>query len=108
MRKSDTKRNLIAIAVMALLLAIATPATSFAQGRGYGRDRDWNNNYWSRNKKCRKFVNCHDARDGRWDRRGARGERVGNVVWRNRYVVRNRNQNLWLQRRAWLRRHHRN
>jgi hypothetical protein len=105
MRKSDTKRNLIAIAVMALLLTIAAPATSFAQGRHGRWDRDRNNNYWSRDRKCRKFVNCHDARDGRWDGRGPRGDRVGYSVWQNRYRVRNRNQNLWWQRREWQRRH---
>ncbi len=106
MRRSEAKRYLFAILIMMLLLLMAAPATSFAQGRR-GRDRDWNNN-WRDNKKCRKFVNCHDARDGRWDRRGPRGDRVGNVVWRNnrdRFVRthRYRNQHLYWQRRMWLR-----
>jgi hypothetical protein len=111
MRRSDGKRYSFAILMMMLLLLMAAPATSFAQGR-WGRDRDWNNNYWRHNKKCQKFVNCHDARDGRWDGRGPRGERVGNMVWRNnrnrnsfwwdnRY---RRNQNVNWQRRMWLRR----
>ena len=105
MRKSGTKRGLFAIIVMALLLMIAAPATSLAQGRSRNRYRD--NNYWSSDRKCRKFVNCHDARDGRWDGRGARGDRVGYVFWRNRNRnrVNNRTQNLWWQRRAWVRRH---
>jgi hypothetical protein len=49
------------------------------------------------NKKCGKFVNCHDARDGRIDGRGPRGDRVGNVVWRNRLRNRNTN-NVWRNR----------
>jgi hypothetical protein len=105
MRKSETKRNLLAIIVMGLLLVIAAP-TSFAQGRGRGHNRGqiWNNGNWTRDRKCAKFVNCHDARDGRLDGRGPRGDRVSNRLWRTR-TNRNRdlNRNLWLQRRDWLR-----
>ncbi|HSS22345.1 MAG TPA: hypothetical protein VLL54_19900 [Pyrinomonadaceae bacterium] len=102
MRKSATKRNLLAVMLMGLLLLVVAPATSFGQGR-HG-NRDWNNGSW-RNGKCGKFVNCHDARNGRWDGRGARGDRVGYVFWRNRNRTRsfNRNRNLTLQRRAWWR-----
>ena len=113
MRKSDTKRNFLAIMVMGLLLLLAAPSTSFGQGRGRGRHNGWDrgNNGWLRNKKCGKFVNCHDARAGRWDGRGPRGDRVGNIFRRNqnrnRWVY--RNQNLTWQRRAWLRsRRHQN
>jgi hypothetical protein len=54
---------------------------------GRGRDQNW---------KCGKFVNCHDARNGRWDGRGpnrnfARGANVG---YRRRY-----NMNDYWQRR---------
>lgn len=67
-----------------LVLLLALPAVSMAQGRGRGngngrgRGPDWD-------KKCAKFVNCHDARDGRWDGRGprARGTRVRDI-FRNR------------------------
>lgn len=105
MRRSDRNRNFLAILIMGLLLLIASP-TSFGQDRNRGRDRDWNNNWSRNNKKCGKFVNCHNARDGRWDRRGARGDRVGYTVWRNRNRNRsfNRNQNYSLQRRVWARR----
>jgi hypothetical protein len=117
MRRMTIQKRFILSVVAALLLAIAVPSTSFAQGRGNGRghnkDVDWssridrnrsnsvwrnrNNNdnwrhrssTWRNNKKCGKFVNCHDARAGRVDGRGPRGTRVGNLVWRNRW--RNRN-----------------
>ena len=94
MRQLSSTRNFLAIIVMALLLAVASPATSFGQDRnGRGRDRD--NQDWSkRNRKCGKFVNCHDARNGRWDRRGARGDRVGNVIVRDRFRQRVRNRNF--------------
>lgn len=84
MKRSAGKRNLFAIAIVSLLLALAMPTTSFGQRYGrHGRGRD--NRGW----KCGKFVNCHDARDGRWDGRGPRGDRVGNIILRNR--IRNRN-----------------
>ena len=37
----------------------------------------------NQDKKCAKFVNCHDARDGRWDGRGPRsnGGAVNNGVY---------------------------
>jgi hypothetical protein len=87
MRQFGNRRNLFAIIVMALLILVTAAATSFAQGRGRDRGRgNSDNSNWSRNnRKCGKFVNCHDARNGRWDRRGPRGDRVGNVVWRNRF-----------------------
>src|SRR5690348_13657888 len=83
------------------LLLLMLPVVSIAQGRGRGRGPDWD-------KKCAKFVNCHDARDGRWDARGPRrnayyrrnrmfvnrGDRVGyrsrystNDYWRRRHLT---------------------
>lgn len=56
------KRNRKMLLVLAtLFLLAAVPATSLAQGRGRGRGQE---------KKLDKFVNGHDARDGRWDGRG--------------------------------------
>ena len=130
MRHSINTRSLILGAVAALLLAVAMPATALAQGHGHGNgkgrgngdwsnrietnrsNRDWNrdgirsSNWPNYNKKCGKFVNCHDARNGRLDGRGPRGTRVGNDVWRNRrftnnnnLVIRNRsNNNFWRYR----------
>jgi len=74
------------IAVFSLLFVIAVPAAGQAQGRGRGRGPDMS-------KKCGKFVNCHDARDGRVDGRGPRRDafRRGDLVGRNHNHRRFRN-----------------
>ena len=58
-------KNVFRIAVLCLLVGLSIPIDVLGQGRGRraGRGQD---------KKCEKFVNCHDARDGRWDGRGPR------------------------------------
>lgn len=96
MKYSWSRQNFIAIVVMALLLAIAMPATSFGKDHGRrGRGRDSDN--WGR--KCGKFVNCHDARNGRRDGRGPRREwwddgsrrrRVREWDWNNNFGFDNR------------------
>jgi hypothetical protein len=94
MKGTNKRQGVFAISVMSLLLALAVPATTMAQGRLRGRHNgDWSNRNWSNSKKYGKFVNGHDARDGRWDSRGARGDRVGNIVDRNRIRERNRSFN---------------
>ena len=56
------KRNRkIWLILMSLFLLAALPVVTSAQGRGRGRGQE---------KKLDKFVNGHDARDGRWDGRG--------------------------------------
>lgn len=116
MRGSITTKSLILSAVATLLLSVAIPSVTLAQGKGHGRghgngdwsnrlDRDRSTSIWRNttrrnrhyDKKCGKFVNCHDARAGRIDGRGPRGNRVGNIVWRNRW--RNRNTTtVWRNR----------
>ena len=96
MKATKKRQNFFAITMMALLLALATPATGLGQGRWRSRNNgNWSNRNWTRhnNKKYGKFVNGHDARDGRWDNRGARGDRVGNMALRNRIRERNRSFN---------------
>lgn len=61
-----------AVAALVLLSTFATTSPVAAQGRGRGR----NSSNWGR--KCEKFINCHDARDGRWDNRGPR--RRGSLI----------------------------
>ena len=71
--------------VAGLMLLAAVPATNFAQGRGRGQE-----------KKADRFVNGHDARDGRWDGRGPRTNRgsiISNVV-RHRRNDRFRNRDF--------------
>jgi len=63
--KMPTSRNAPAIVLFALLFILVSAIVSYAQGRGNGRGAGSNID-----KKCAKFVNCHDARDGRWDGRG--------------------------------------
>ncbi|HJQ23935.1 MAG TPA: hypothetical protein VKA60_08450 [Blastocatellia bacterium] len=59
MKQMLTKRAAQAWVVALLVLALLFPIQSFAQGRGHGQS-----------KKAAKFINGHDARDGRWDGRG--------------------------------------
>ena len=65
MTQSNGRRAGLWVAFVALIIAICVPSVALGQGRGRGRNKD----------KCDKFVNCHDARDGRVDGRGPRGDR---------------------------------
>lgn len=58
-------KNVFRIAVLCLLVGVSVPIDVLGQGRGRRAGRGFD-------KKCEKFVNCHDARDGRWDGRGPR------------------------------------
>jgi hypothetical protein len=110
MRHSKNLTTLFSMMILTLLLAIVLPTTALGQGRGRGHGRG--GIFGDRNNKCGKFVNCHDARDGRWDGRGPRGTRVGNSIYgrrarrhRNfdddRFIIRNRrvNRDYWRNRR---------
>lgn len=48
--------------LLGLLMILSMSVETLGQGRGRRASR--------LDKKCSKFVNCHDARDGRWDGRG--------------------------------------
>lgn len=100
MRHLKTRKGLLSTIILTMFLAVAIPATALGQGRGHGKGNG-HNQPWStlHDKKCGKFVNCHDARDGRLDNRGPRADRVSNILNRR---LRNRNytSNRWLQRRA--------
>ncbi len=71
------KRNRkILLVVASLFLLAALPAMSFGQGRGRGQA-----------KKFDRFVNGHDARNGRWDGRGpgySRRSLIGNEMRQRR------------------------
>ena len=85
MRHFKNPTVLFSMIILTLLLAIVPP-TALGQGRGRGHGRG--GIFGDSHNKCGKFVNCHDARDGRWDGRGPRGTRVGNIIWRNRFRTR--------------------
>ena len=99
-----TSRKLIGTAALVLLLGLSVSSSALGQGRGRGHGHGGFDNF---DKKCGKFVNCHDARDGRLDGRGpnrnrfvrnrafmARGTRVGfqrrynmNDYWQRRHLT---------------------
>jgi hypothetical protein len=84
------KRNRkILLVVASLFLLAVLPAMSFGQGRGRGRGQE---------KKLDRFVNGHDARDGRWDGRGpgySRRSLIANQMRQRRANrLRNRNSEL--------------
>jgi len=60
--KVSISRNVIGIALLMLLMILTVSYQAMGQGRGRRASQF--------DKKCAKFVNCHDARDGRWDGRG--------------------------------------
>jgi hypothetical protein len=66
MTRRNGKYAALWVAFFALALAIGLPSLAQGQGRGRGRGRG---------DKCDKFINCHDARDGRVDGRGPRTDR---------------------------------
>lgn len=112
MRHSKNLTAIFSMIILTLLLAVVLPTTALGQGRGRGHGRG--GFFGDSNNKCGKFVNCHDARDGRWDGRGPRGDRIGNVIigrrvrfrrhrnfYDDRFIIRNRrvNRDYWRNRR---------
>src|SRR5512138_453331 len=77
----------LAVAIFVLLSAIFSSVPVYAQGRGHA---------YGREKKTYRFVNGHDARNGRWDRRGPRFRRNRLYVYR-----------VYTRNRGWRDRHHR-
>ena len=94
-----TRMNAPVAILFALILTMALPIISSAQGRGNGRGRGPGSNL---DKKCGKFVNCHDARDGRLDGRGPGAIQVGQQsdadIFRNRRHRRDRDDEVFYPR----------
>src|SRR5512142_176577 len=63
MKSMFLRRFTVFLAALVLFASLFVPAQVVAQGNGRGRGQA---------KKFGKFVNGHDARDGRWDGRGPR------------------------------------
>lgn len=100
MRVINRNRKSLLLVLVSALVLTALPMATSAQGRGRGRGQE---------KKLDKFINGHDARDGRWDGRGPRGTRIGrrirndNVFWpRRRFRRVNRGNVMFVPRnRHW-------
>ena len=60
--KVSISKNVVGAALLVLLMILSVSSEVLGQGRRR-RVSQWD-------KKCAKFVNCHDARDGRVDGRG--------------------------------------
>lgn len=83
--------RVIGAATLGLLMMLSVATDAMGQGRNR---RVFRNN----DKKCDKFVNCHDARDGRWDGRGPRrnDSSLFGIFRRSR---RDRDNDRWERRR---------
>jgi hypothetical protein len=64
MLKLRTLRFVLMAITLSLIVNLALSAVTFA------RDKRWRGR--AHDKKAEKFINGHDARDGRWDGRGPR------------------------------------
>lgn len=103
-----TKRVLVCTAILSLFIAIVLPSAAYANNdRGRGQERRYERrddrrggNYRRDKRKQEKFVNGHDARDGRWDGRGPRRYQSLNRSDRQNYNYRvvNRNQRRYYNR----------
>ena len=89
MKLIHSRRFTAFLAIFVLFASLLIHAQAVAQGNGRGRGQA---------KKFGKFVNGHDARDGRWDGRGPRQR----LAWTS---VRNRRHRSWVMRRRLARRH---
>jgi hypothetical protein len=104
MRNSNGIKCLLTSIMLTVLMALTLPATASGQGHGHGRGHGRGGIFGSSHNKCGKFVNCHDARDGRVDGRGRRRNGLGNIVWRNRVRNRLANRNYndnWVRNRRY-------
>ena len=86
---------MIRVLMLTLLAAAMITLMSVSDVSAQGRGRGHGNGRWG--NKCDKFVNCHDARDGRWDNRGPRRR----LSLRTRYYSRYENNrvNRWHRNR---------
>ncbi len=72
--KVSISRN-VGIALLLLVMLLTVSYEAMGQGRGRRVSQS--------DKKCAKFVNCHDARDGRLDGRGPRRNvSLTDRIWR--------------------------
>ena len=86
--KVSMSRNLVGFVLLALVMILTLSYEAMGQGRGRRVSR--------MDKKCAKFVNCHDARDGRWDGRGPNRRRatIGDRIFRRNRRNRDRDRDF--------------
>ena len=87
MRSILLRKFAMLLAIVGIVIGSLLPAYAVVQGRGHGRGLS---------KKSGKFINGHDARDGRWDGRGPR-PRIG--VWESRHRRRQRLRMIRMNKR---------
>lgn len=80
--KVSISRNVLGFALLVLLMILSVSYDAMGQGRSRRVSQF--------DRKCEKFVNCHDARDGRWD---GRGPRRGDDLFSDRIFRRSRRRN---------------
>ena len=84
--KVSISRN-VGIALLLLVMLLSVTYDAMGQGRGRRMSQS--------DKKCAKFVNCHDARDGRWDGRGPRRNlSLRDRIWRRHRRDRDRDRDF--------------
>ena len=84
--KVSISRN-VGIALLLLVMLLTVSYEAMGQGRGRRVSQS--------DKKCAKFVNCHDARDGRWDGRGPRRNvSLSDRIWRRHRRNRDRDRDF--------------
>jgi hypothetical protein len=85
MLKLRTLRFVLLATTLAIVVNLALSAVTFAHDKRWrGRDHDG---------KAARFINRHDARDGRWDGRGPRfrfRDRRDRDEWHRRGIPRHR------------------
>jgi hypothetical protein len=81
--RGSISKGLFGILVIGLLMVFGMSSDALGQGRGRRASQ--------MDRKCEKFVNCHDARDGRWDGRGPRRD----VNWTDNVFRRHRRNRDW-------------
>jgi hypothetical protein len=84
--KVSISRN-VGTALLLLVMLLTVSYEAMGQGRGRRMSQS--------DKKCAKFVNCHDARDGRWDGRGPRRQvSLSDRIWRRNRRNRDRDRDF--------------
>src|SRR5688572_7451806 len=115
MQHSSSRRNIVAVFVMVLLLVAVIPATSFGQERGRRGGRDFYQVDWrdSRRDKRNNGWRSHRWRGNSWNNgwRGNRGRasegrwwQNSNARWWNARSFDRRRWNRWDQNRRWTNR----